>query len=52
MKIVFTTNLGHSYEFEGDDRQEIMEKFLASMDVKMVVMDDEGNELDENNFPI
>ena len=52
MKILFIDSSGNEVELSGNDQREIMETYISHLDTVMIVMDDEGNELDENGFPL
>lgn len=52
MLMKFFDNSGNECHVEGDDELDCLKKFLAEMDIVWKKYDDEGNELDDNNFPI
>ena len=52
MLMKFFDNSGNEHHIEGDDELDCLRKYLAEIDTVWEKYDDEGNELDDNNFPI
>lgn len=53
MLMKFFDNKGNEYHVEGDDELDCMQRFISgNLQMTFEKYDDEGNLLDDNNFPI
>lgn len=52
MLMKFFDNRDNEHHIEGDDELDCLRKYLAEIGTLWEKYDDEGNALDDNNFPI